>query len=664
MPDIAKGYVQIIPTTKGIKNELTDALNNDASEAGEKAGEKAGNSLAGKLKNVLVAAGIGATITKGISAALNEGGALQQSFGGLETLYGDAADAAKAYAMEAAKAGISANDYAEQAVSFGASLKQAFEGDTAKAVEAANTAIMDMTDNAAKMGTPIENIQSAYQGFAKQNYTMLDNLKLGYGGTKTEMERLLKDATKLSGVEYNIDNLGDVYEAIHVIQEDLGLTGVAAQEASETFSGSFGAMKAAVTNVLATLSTGGDVQAAMTNLISSVGAFLFNNLIPMVGNVMAAIPPAMSAAMTALVPMIKEQGMNLLRNLVAGITGNMPAVGTSATELISTFLTSIISKLPTILKQGGDMILKLVNGIMSKAPDVLASINTILRNVFAAFIAALPQLLKYGVELILKLVSGIISKLPDVISGIAQIIKTIYDACINARNVMLQHGVELIAKLITGIGNKIKDVSDKIGEVISTITDALSNTMETMKAKGSELIGNVAEGIGNAVKTVTDKAGEIINAITGAFDVDFSGIGSNIIGGIAKGITNAVKDLTGAAIEACGQLTSRVKSFFGIASPSKLFAKEVGQWIPAGIAKGITSNMDLVQDALSDVQSYVDLNDPSLRLSGAIDGTGYGVGTGFTQNITINSPTELSPWEVARQTRNATQQMALRMSGV
>ena len=241
MAELGKAYVQIVPSAEGISGSIQSALGGEADAAGKSAGLK----IAGALKKVVAAAGIGVALKKSISA----GADLQQSFGGLETLYGAAADSAKQYAMAAAQAGISANSYAEQAVSFGASLKQAFGGDTTKAVEAANTAIMDMTDNAAKMGTPIESIQMAYQGFAKQNYTMLDNLKLGYGGTKTEMERLLQDAQKISGVEYDMSNLGDVYEAIHVVQDELGLTGVAAEEASQTLSGSFGAMKAAGQNL-------------------------------------------------------------------------------------------------------------------------------------------------------------------------------------------------------------------------------------------------------------------------------------------------------------------------------------------------------------------------------------------------------------------------------
>lgn len=280
--ELGKAYVQIIPSAKGIGGAISKELDGEAGSAGK----SAGLNIAGALKGAIAAAGIGTAL----KSALEAGGNLQQSFGGIETLYGDAADAAKKYAVEAAQAGISANTYAEQAVSFGAALKSAFSGDTAKAAEAANTAIMDMADNAAKMGTPIENIQTAYQGFAKGQYQLLDNLKIGYGGTKTEMQRLLADASKLSGVEYNIDNLGDVYDAIHVIQQDLGLTGVAAAEASTTFTGSFEAMKAAGENLMASLALGQDLGPSLDALGQTVSAFVFNNLFPMIQNIIASIP--------------------------------------------------------------------------------------------------------------------------------------------------------------------------------------------------------------------------------------------------------------------------------------------------------------------------------------------------------------------------------------
>ena len=202
MAELGKGYVQIIPTAEGISKKISDILEPGAKSAGESGGA----SLVTSLKNTLIKLGVGATIGKFVKDSLEAGGALQQSFGGLETLYGDASDKAKEFAQAAAEAGISANDYAEQAVSFGAGLKAAFKGDTTKAIEAANTAIMDMVDNSAKMGTDITAVQSAYQGFAKQNYTMLDNLKLGYGGTKSEMERLLAKANEINAAQGKYTN--------------------------------------------------------------------------------------------------------------------------------------------------------------------------------------------------------------------------------------------------------------------------------------------------------------------------------------------------------------------------------------------------------------------------------------------------------------------------
>ena len=212
MADLGQAYVQIIPSAKGISGAISSIIEPEATSSGKSAGINIGSAI----KAAIAAAGIGVAL----KSALEAGGNLQQSFGGLDTLYGDAAKAAKEYAVEAAQAGISANSYAEQAVSFGAALKSAFGGDTVKAAEAANVAILDMADNSAKMGTDITSIQTAYQGFAKQNYTMLDNLKLGYGGTKAEMERLLADAEKLSGVKYNIDNnLYTDQEYVNAIKE-------------------------------------------------------------------------------------------------------------------------------------------------------------------------------------------------------------------------------------------------------------------------------------------------------------------------------------------------------------------------------------------------------------------------------------------------------------
>lgn len=284
--EIAQAYVQLIPSARGITGKIQSILDPEASAAGQSAGQSLGSSLVGVMTKVIAAAGIG----KAFSAAISEGAALQQSLGGVETLFKSSADKVKGYANEAYKTtGLSANAYMENVTGFSASLLQSLGGDTNKAAETANMAMIDMSDNANKMGTSMESIQMAYQGFAKQNYTMLDNLKLGYGGTKQEMQRLLADAEKLTGVKYDINNLSDVYNAIHAIQENLDITGTTAKEAASTFSGSFESMKAAAQNVLGKIAIGENVTPALQSLLETTKTFLFGNFLPMVGNILSGL---------------------------------------------------------------------------------------------------------------------------------------------------------------------------------------------------------------------------------------------------------------------------------------------------------------------------------------------------------------------------------------
>ena len=286
-------------------------------ESGERVGSVFKSVLGANIVSGALIAGVqslGNALKSVFSTALDEGAKLQQSFGGIDTLYTTAADSVKQYANAAAAAGISANTYAEQAVSFGASLKQALGGDAVKAAQMADKAIMAMADNSAKMGTDIGSIQQTFQGFAKQNYTMLDNLKLGYGGTKQEMERLLKDASKLEkamGKKFDINNFADIVEAIDLVQQELGVAGVAAEEARTTFSGSFAAMKASASNFLANLSLGQDITQSLKALVSTTSTFLLGNFLPMVGNIMRQLPQAVSTALAEAGPKI-EQGFKSL----------------------------------------------------------------------------------------------------------------------------------------------------------------------------------------------------------------------------------------------------------------------------------------------------------------------------------------------------------------
>lgn len=374
MADLGKAYVNITPKADNIKAEVEKILG-DAGLGGKAPGKQTGTNFMSGMKKVVTAAAVGKIIKDAFSA----GGDLQQSFGGLDTIYGDAAAGAKKYAFAAAEAGISANSYAAQAVSFGAALKAAYGGDTTAAMEAANLAIMDMTDNAAKMGTPIESIQQAYQGFARGQYQLLDNLKLGYGGTKTEMERLLADAQALTGVKYDINNLGDVYNAIHAIQEDLGLTGVAAKEAETTLTGSFNAVAASWTNVMAALTTGEGMDEAMANLTTSVTNFA-NQVLAALSNVAPQVPALILGILDAVIanaPNLIAGGVEMIAQLVVGFIQAVP---------------NIISQLPGLFTQmvlevasldwasiGRDIVMGIVNGVIAAAQALIESVKNMAR---------------------------------------------------------------------------------------------------------------------------------------------------------------------------------------------------------------------------------------------------------------------------------------------
>ena len=317
--ELGKAYVQIIPSAKGISGMIQKEMGGEVASAGVSAGESLGSKMMGAVSGVIAAAGIG----KAIGASINEGAALQQSLGGIETLFKDSADKVKGFANEAYKTtGLSANAYMENVTGFSASLLQSLGGDTNKAAETANMAMIDMSDNANKMGTSMESIQLAYQGFAKQNYTMLDNLKLGYGGTKQEMQRLLADAEKLTGVKYDINNLSDVYIAIHAIQENLDITGTTAREAATTFTGSFESMKAAAQNVLGKIAIGENVLPALQALVETTKTFLFGNFLPMIGNILSGLGVVLTEGLSSLASQLFGDAFgNAVFDQVAHVTG-------------------------------------------------------------------------------------------------------------------------------------------------------------------------------------------------------------------------------------------------------------------------------------------------------------------------------------------------------
>ncbi|HGL1954132.1 TPA: hypothetical protein ACKB9C_000533 [Streptococcus pneumoniae] len=361
---------------------------------------ESGTQLGSVFKSVLGANIVSGALISGIqslgsamkgvfSTALDEGAKLQQSFGGVDTLYKGAESTVKQYATAAASAGISANTYAEQAVSFGASLKQALGGDAVKAAEAANKAILSMADNSAKMGTDIGSIQMAFQGFAKGNFTMLDNLKLGYGGTQQEMKRLLADASKLEkamGKKFDINNFADIVEAIDLVQQELGIAGVAAEEAKTTFSGSFEAMKASASNFLANLSLGEDIGPSLKTLISTTSTFLLGNFVPMVGNIMRQLPHAIEVAIAEAGPKIEEG----FRSLFAGIgvdDGTFDVIKDTFRDVVVT-IQSLFGELTSESNGFGNVIQGFEN--------IIQTVNVNIQNLAMAFQFALEAFSETG----------------------------------------------------------------------------------------------------------------------------------------------------------------------------------------------------------------------------------------------------------------------------
>ena len=586
--ELGKAYVQIIPSAQGISGSISQAIGGEATSAGK----AAGLNIVGAIKGVVAAAGIGAAIKQSLDA----GGALQQSFGGLDTIYGDASKAAKKYAAEAAKAGISANEYAEQAVSFGASLKQAYGGDTVQAVEAANTAIMDMADNSAKMGTDISAIQNAYQGFAKQNYTMLDNLKLGYGGTKTEMERLLEDATALSGVEYDIENLGDVYDAIHVIQQDLGLTGVAAAEASDTFTGSMGAMKAAAQNLMANLALGEDITTPLKVLVGNAKVFLTNNLLPMVGNILKGIPVIIKEVVNNIIPELITEGAAFAKTLGEGLVTGIPEFMNKALTFLTEMSTNLRAQSGQLVDVGIEFLLNVAKGISQGLPQLITTLPTIINNVTGIINDNLPKLWAAGWEIIKTLAQGIVEGLPEIMAAIPQIIEAIFNVW-RAGNIF-QIGVDTIGDIINGISDALPKILETAGTIIGELLKGIISNLPQILEGGIKLILTLIAGMIKSIPAIIMAIPTITDAIVAAFaDFDWKQIGKDILEGIKNGILGAIDSVVDAAKEAASSIWNSVKSFFDINSPSKLMAY-AGEMIDAGLATGITDNTDMIDSAV------------------------------------------------------------------
>ena len=491
--ELGKAYVQIVPSAQGIKSALTEMFDEETDGLGEQTGQSIGQELIGTLKKVIVAAGIG----KIISDSINMGGALQQSLGGVETLFKDSADTVKEYAAQAYRtAGLSANDYMEQTTSFAASLLSSVSQDTDAAAQLANMAMVDMADNSNKMGTSMQDIQNAYQGFAKQNYTMLDNLKLGYGGTQAEMQRLLKDAEKISGVHYDLGNLADMYSAIHVIQQEMDITGTTAKEAATTLTGSFAAMKAAAENVMGNWSTGADLTEPLQALADTAQTFLVDNLLPMIGNVLAGIPEIVYS----LVPELLQTGTELLSSLAQGFTEGIPEFFSTALPQLLAFTDQLRDNAASFVDAGLNLITQLLNGLIAGLPDLIAYVPDIIINICGVINDNMPKILAQGVSIIVQLIAGLVQTVPSLLANWKKILQAVLSV-ISAIN-----WLNIGKNILTGVANGVKSMGTSM---LNAFKGGFSSALNWIKSLPSQAVQWGKNLIQSFINGLTGKGGAV-----------------------------------------------------------------------------------------------------------------------------------------------------------
>lgn len=636
-----------------LDTELKDAADGsqefgkEVKDAGDKA-EKAGNGGFTVLKGVL--ADLGASAIKAAVSGLKQiGGAIldtgkqaiaayadyEQLVGGVETLFGDAAQTVIKNASQAYKtAGMSANEYMENVTSFSASLVSAVGGDTQKAAEAADLALQDMSDNANKMGTSLDSITQAYQGFAKGQYTLLDNLKLGYGGTKGEMERLLKDAEKFSGVKYDINNLNDVYSAIHVIQSELGITGATSKEAATTISGSTQMMSSAWQNLLTGVADDtADFDGLINDFIESVLA-VADNLLPRIQTAIQGMAKLASGLLQKLlpelvnmIPPLLQQGLPVLlsavNSTISSVLSVLPSVISTISGLIPEICSSLISQLPMILSSGIDIINSLISGISEAIPSLLKMLPSLISEVVNTLLDHFDEILDTGIELVMSLIDGLIEATPLLLEQLPILIGKVVSTLIINLPKILEMGVRLISSLISGLIKATPQLIKMFPELIKTIGSELIRNFPLIVENGKSLLKSLIDGAKSIFSSLGVMAKDIISNITnGLKDLPSKmlDIGKNIVQGMINGVKNMASKAVSAVKDLGKNLLNGVKNALGIHSPSSLFRDQVGKNIALGIGEGFTEEMRDVSQDMQDAIPTLDVGDADYNVSGL--GTG------------------------------------------
>lgn len=658
-------------------NDGTVKIGTDLDDSGFKSGlSKLGSVAKGALTGVTAGVGAASAAIGALSTqALNAYASYEQLVGGVETLFKDSADTIQEYAANAYKtAGVSANSYMEQATAFSASLIQSLGGDTEAAAEYANQAIMDMSDNANKMGTGIESIQMTYQSLMRGNYAMLDNLKLGYGGTKAELERLVKDAEQLTGKALDPTKFSDVITAIHAVQENLGITGTTAKEASTTIEGSVNAMKAAFENLLTGI---GDENADLETLIDnfvSTAETAAGNILPRltqilsgVGEVVEQLAPIIATQLPTVInsvlPSMVSAGAQLLVGLAQGLITATPTLLASVPSIVQSIVTSLSASGPSMMSAGFQLLSMLANGIMTGLPVLSESAVTIMGNLAQYVRDNLPSLIETGLEalvsfsgslrenagllvdgalgLIQSLASGLIASLPALIETVPEIVTNIAGVINDNAPKLVATAAVLLGQLSLGLIQAIPTLVANIPQIIEAIVAVF--TAFNWVNLGQTIITALKDGIVSMVLTAKSGAGEILKAVNDGL----AALPSNLLNMGKQGITglvNGVKSMIGSVGTTIQSIGSTVLN--GLKSiPSQVIeiGKNIVQGLIDGISSGIsgvaTSIADLATTAIDKAKDVLGIHSPSKVMR---DQVGKNIGLGTAEGITDSIPSAKS----------------------
>ena len=628
--ELAQYYVQIIPSADGIGSRIVSAIDKDDP------GTKAGDSIGKKMLKAITALGIGKAITRMITSAINEGGKLEQAIGGIEQIFGEGSTATeqlKKNAQEAfSYAQVSANDYMQQVTSFSARLMQGLGGDTEATVKYADMAIRQMSDNSNTFGTDISALQNAYQGFAKANWTMLDNLRLGYGGTASEMARLVNDSGvmgknfKATASNINSVSFDKIIDAIQVVQDNMNITGKTAMEAADTLQGSGAAMKAAWTNLIADITIGEDFSTTLKGFTESALNY-GRNVLRMIGNILKELPGVIATVVQEMAPSILEKGSELLNafidgfsvkatafietgsdilvKLAQGISNGLPEFVKTATKMATEFVKTVLSNLPKILKAGAQIIGELIKGIGNAVPELLSGIKTIFSEAWN--IIKNINWLQLGKDVLTAIINGIKSLFTSIQTTARDVGNSVREKIISID--WLQLGKDIISKIIQGITAMVTGIVGKVGEMASNMLDKIKNP--NWEQTGKDIITNLKNGVSDKAGTVVSKTGDLVTDVKKKLnDGGWYGIGENMMNGVTNGVQGKAAALASAAKAAVAGALRGARSLLGINSPSKEFFK-IGEFVDMGFAEGVLDNTKVIEDAM---RGFVDATNPALDL--------------------------------------------------